>query len=588
MHFIIWIYFSAQAANFDFGIEIPKMFETWDKTSMVDNVGLTKRSLMYWAKTDAKEKYKLIRESTLDYFLEQTIDSPLSAFTSDDKKPTGCGEADLVEVLYHMKKDEYCCVNVRDNIWYQYKNHRWFQIDSGTTLRSSISTDLRKEYLKKAEDLFLKINELPEGDNRLEPMRKRLDRIMAIVNRLGKTGDKKNMMTEAKDRFYDGEFFKRLDMNPYLLCFRNGVWDFKEKIFRAGRPDDYIAMSTNIDYVPINAVQDVDTVKEVKLFMQQLFPEPELERYMWEHLASTLIGVALDQTFNNYIGGGSNGKSVLTNLMGKVLGDYKYDLPHTAITSKERTKVGGVSPEIASLKGKRYVVMAEPSKGDVINEGIMKQFTAGNDKITARGLYMIEALEFLPQFKLVVCANQLLKINTTDHGTWRRIRLVDFKSLFTPNPVDTDPLKPYQYKLVPDIEKKFEGKFMHVFMALLIEIALQTQGKVNDCSIVMSSSDRYRQSQDVIAEFINDYYVACPGAKIIKKRDVSKDFEEWHKDTYGSKGPQPKDVYEYMDKKYGKNVKNTWLNITKRLFVSEDDIDGENPTNEIMEDVDFE
>lgn len=588
MYFIIWIYFSAQTAKFDFGLEIPKMFEMWDKTSMVDNVGLTKRSLMYWAKTDAKDKYKLIRESTLDFYLEQTIDSPLSAFTSEDKKPTGCGEADLVEVLFHMKKDEYCCVNVRDNIWYQYKNHRWFQIDSGTTLRSSISTDLRREYSKKADDLFLKMSELPEGDNRLDAMNKRLQRIVAIIARLGKTGDKKNMMVEAKDRFYDGEFFKRLDMNPYLLCFRNGVWDFKEKIFRVGRPDDYISMSTNIDYEEINQVKDTEMIKEVKTFMHELFPELELERYMWEHLASCLIGVALDQTFNNYIGGGSNGKSVLTNLMGMVLGDYKYDLPHTAITSRERTKVGGLAPEITSLKGKRYVVMAEPSKGDVINEGIMKQFTAGNDKITARAPYMIEALEFLPQFKLVVCANQLLKINTTDHGTWRRIRLVDFMSLFTPNPVSDDPVKPHQFKLVPDIEKKFDGKFKHVFMALLIDIALKTGGKVNDCGIVMAASDRYRQSQDVIAEFINDYYVRCPGAKIIKKRDVSRDFEEWHKDTYGSRGPPPKDVYEYMDKRFGKQVKQVWMNITKRIFASEDDVEEEDPTNEHLPEVDMD
>jgi hypothetical protein len=42
-----------------------------------------------------------------------------------------------------------------------------------------------------------------------------------------------------------------------------------------------------------------------------------------------------------------------------------------------------------------------------------------------------------------------------------------------------------------------------------------------------------------------------------------------------------------MDKKFGKNVKNTWLNITKRIFVSEDDIDEEDPTNEVVPDVDM-
>jgi P4 family phage/plasmid primase-like protien len=574
-YFIIWVYFSAQAQNFDYSTEIPKMYDTWERTSIHEDNGVTKRSLIYWSKIDAFEKYKLVRQNTLDYYIEKTIDSPLQAFSSDDKKPTGCGEADLVEVLFHMKKDEFVCVSVRDNIWFQYKNHRWVLIDSGTTLRSIISDELRNEYYKKATDLYMKMSELPEGDNRLETMQKRLDRILSIMNRLGKTCDKKNIMTEAKDKFYDGEFMKKLDMNPYLMCFRNGVFDYHPDSwgFRDGKPDDYITLCTDIDYIPLDKNKDQSEIEEVKLFMRQLFPIPELERYMWEHLASVLVGVSFNQTFNNYIGGGSNGKSVLTNIMGIILGAYKYDLTHTAITCKDRTKVGGVSPEIASLRGKRYVVMAEPSKNDTINEGIMKQFTAGNDKITARGLYMVEPLEFLPQFTLVVCANQLLKINTTDHGTWRRIRLVDFLSRFTNNPVDNDPQLPYQYKLIPDIENKFkDGKLKNVFMAMLIEILEKTGGLVKDCDIVTAASDRYRQSQDVIAEFINDMYESCPGARILNKTCVSEDFKRWFNDTYGSKGPQPKEVYEYMDKKFGKPVNGKWLNVKKREINDDDDI----------------
>ena len=56
-------------------------------------------------------------------------------------------------------------------------------------------------------------------------------------------------MIEAKELFYDGDFMEKLDTNPYLLCFNNGVMDFKEKEFRDGRPDDYISLSTNINYI---------------------------------------------------------------------------------------------------------------------------------------------------------------------------------------------------------------------------------------------------------------------------------------------------------------------------------------------------
>ena len=558
-YFIVWVAFSAQQQGFDYSSIISDLYSKWEKMTSNDIKGLTKRSLMYWAKIDAFDKYKEVHESTIDFYVEQTIDSYMSSFASDEKKPTGCGEADLVEVLYQLKKDQFVCVSVAGNLWYQFTNHHWTIIDSGTTLRSSITTDLRKIYYKKAELLMEQISTLPEGDNRKEPLDKRVTKILAIVSRLGKTADKKNMMIEAKDRFYDRDFLNNLDKNPWLMCFKNGVWDFDSGIFRDGKPEDYISMTTGIEYIKNNASEDSKEIKEVKQFMKELFPIPELEQYMWEHLASSLIGTSSNQTFNNYIGEGSNGKSVLTSLMGMVLGNYKGDLPHTAIT-QQRTKVGGLAPEIVALKGKRYVVMQEPSKGDSINEGIMKQFTSGVEPIIARAPYMIESLEFVPQFKLVVCANQFLKINSNDHGTWRRIRVPRFLSLFTNTPVNDDPEKPYQFKMVADMERKFEEKLKYVFMSMLVDIALEKKGVVKDCDYVLSASDDYRQSQDVVSEFINENVVKRVG-EYVKKTRLNNAFKDWFQNTYGKNCPQLKEVHVYMDKKFGKADKSGWKDV---------------------------
>ena len=50
--------------------------------------------------------------------------------------------------------------------------------------------------------------------------------------------------------------------------------------------------------------------------------------------------------------------------------------------------------------GVRYAVMQEPSKGEKINEGIMKEITGG-DPIQGRALFK-EAVTFIPQFKLFI------------------------------------------------------------------------------------------------------------------------------------------------------------------------------------------
>ena len=178
---------------------------------------------------------------------------------------------------------------------------------------------------------------------------------------------------------------------------------------------------------------------------------------MWEHLASTLIGNNDNQTFNIYTGSGRNGKSKLVDLMSKLLGDYKATVPITLVTQK-RNNIGSTSSEIVQLMGVRYAVMQEPSKGDKINEGIMKEITGG-DPIQGRALFK-EAVTFIPQFKLVVCTNTLFDIKSNDDGTWRRIRVCDFISKFLENPYGDEEKfpkadYPYQYEIDKRIDEKF-------------------------------------------------------------------------------------------------------------------------------------
>ena len=71
-----------------------------------------------------------------------------------------------------------------------------------------------------------------------------------------------------------------------------GVVDFVNKVFREGYPEDYITKTTKINYIPYNE-NDADFMKtsqEIEIFMNKLFPIPDLNRYMRDHLASCLIG----------------------------------------------------------------------------------------------------------------------------------------------------------------------------------------------------------------------------------------------------------------------------------------------------------
>jgi len=530
--FIFWMKFSSQSNKFDFD-DIDEYYSKWEA---MKSEGLTERSIMYWAKEIDIYKYNKIKKNTVNYYVERTFE--------------GKTEFDIARVLYHMYKDSFCCSSIKNKFWYEFRNHRWHENERGTSLRYLISTEVCNLYTNIIRKYTSEIGDLKSNgvdQDKIEKMEKRTSKCADIVLMLKRTNYKNNIMREACEIFYHRNFIDELDNNKYLLCFNNGVIDFKQEVFRDGRPEDYVSLCTNIDYRNYNDdCPDYLAIKnEICSFMGQLFPDKELKRYMWDHLASSLIGTNENQTFNIYNGKGRNGKSKLVELMSACLGDYKGSVPITLITQKRNT-IGSVSPEIAQLKGKRYAVMQEPSKGDKINEGIMKEITGG-DPIQGRALYK-DTVTYVPQFTLVVCTNTLFDIKSNDEGTWRRIRVNDFKSVFVEEPSDA----PYEFKVNLNIGKNFR-KWASVFMCLLIQRTYQTKGIVKDCDMVIMKSKEYRKNQDYLAEFLGDM-IEKNDNKTLKQTDVYEEFQTWYRDNYGKNVPKGKELYSYLNKKLGKKI----------------------------------
>ena len=552
-----WLKFSSQSKEFNLS-DIPELIDKWTNFDYDNPDGLTSRSIMYWAKLDNNKEYNKVREETISYYIELTV--------------THATEWDFAQVLYQMCKDEFICVSIKNNIWYEYIKHRWYEIDSGNTLRLIISKKMHDMYMKKSSDAVNDMQKMDQGDDCYDSLRKRSNKLGDLCVLLKKTTWKNNIMREAKELFYDKDFLNKLDQNPYLLCFNNYIIDFKKQEYRIGHPEDYISKCTNIDYIPLEKIKDKSIIDEVNEFMKELFPIEELRKYMWEHLSSTLIGYNDNQTFNIYTGSGRNGKSKLVDLMSKVLGSYKATIPITLVTQK-RNNIGSTSSEIVQLMGVRYAVMQEPCKGEKINEGIMKEITGG-DPIQGRALFK-EAVTFIPQFKLAVCTNTLFDIKSNDDGTWRRIRVCDFISKFLENPYeDEDKFPkseyPYQYKIDKKIDEKF-AKWAPILASMLVDITFKLQGVVKDSAIVMSSSDQYREGQDYLAEFCKEKIIKVPGGKI-KKSELWEEFKQWYIINYGRGLPKAREINEFVDKRYNKCIGSKyWSNI--KINHDEDDDD---------------
>ena len=554
-----WLKFSSKSKDFHFS-DITSLIERWNKFDYDNPDSLTNRSIMYWAKNDNHSEYDKIRKETISYFIDLTVANHT--------------EFDFANVLYQYCKDNFVCISIKNNIWYEYRGNRWHEIDSGNTLRLIISKQLHDIYMKKTKEAQDNLLKIEQSDDNYENIRKRANKLAEVCVLLKKTNWKNNIMREAKELFYDKSFLNKLDQNPYLLCFNNYVIDFNTCRYRVGQPDDYISKCTNIDYIPYNSILNTKEKTEIENFIDQLFPKEELKKYMWEHLASTLIGNNDNQTFNMYTGSGRNGKSKLVDLMSKTLGDYKAMVPITLLTQK-RTQIGSTSSEIVQLMGIRYAVMQEPSKGEKINEGIMKEITGG-DNIQGRALFK-EAVTFKPQFKLVVCTNTLLEIKSNDDGTWRRIRVCDFVSKFLENPYEDEdnfPKEdyPYQYIMDKHIDEKFTN-WAPIFASMLVNITFTNKGKVTDCKTVLCSSDKYREGQDYLTEFCKEKIKKTIGGKV-KKTEAFETFKQWYTHSYGKNVPKARELYEFMEKKFGK-YNNCWKNVSINYDDDDDDDDVE-------------
>lgn len=246
--------------------------------------------------------------------------------------------------------------------------------------------------------------------------------------------------------------------------------------------------------------------------------------------------------------------------MSLVLGDYYGTVPIALITER-RNGIGGTSSEVMNLKGVRYAVMQEPTKEVVLNDGVMKELTGG-DPIVGRQLYK-EAESFIPQFDLCVCTNILPLINSNDDGTWRRIRIVKHMSKFVDPTENIRPSEdsPYIFPKDKSLEDKLPG-WAETFLSMLVKRAFETQGKVEDCPIVMMASNNYRQREDHIASFVTQMIEVKEG-EVVKRQALSEEFKKWYSEYHNSKRiPKGIELFDYMDKKFGFAKKDGWHGVS--------------------------
>ena len=487
-------------------------------------------SLHYFAEKDNPVKYIKLKEERINKLIKDGLEA---------------SHHTIAKLLMEKYKFVYKCASIKHNTWYQFRNHRWIEVDSAYPLRNLISDELTSDYGKQQSYLY-DLSKNKQGYDK-EQCINEATHISKVIKQLNNSTFKNGVIRECADIAYDPNFLKRLDENIYLICFENGVYDLEADMFRDGCPDDYISLCTGYNYMEYD--KDDDVSKGIKDFLKKIQPDKEMRDYLMTLLSTCLAGSISEESFYVLTGSGANGKSKLMELIKHTLGDLFKPMDILVLVGK-RTSSSSATPELADKKGIRICPFDEPKATDEINTGFMKIFTGG-DMIMARALFK-EPIYFKPQFKPFLLCNHLPNIKSDDEGTWRRLKVIPFLSKFikpeeATKKMKRDGLGKNQFWADSSLsEKLIDWKEMFMGMLLKYYRKYRANGLVHP-KLVTRETANYRKRCDIYQDFIGDYLEKTDNVKdSISVTDIHEGMRSWYRNNYDGKCPNTKELRNYV------------------------------------------
>ncbi|QAU06491.1 DNA primase/helicase [Mycobacterium phage KiSi] len=298
-----------------------------------------------------------------------------------------------------------------------------------------------------------------------------------------------------------------LDAKPYELNTPSGVVDLATGHMAPHHPEGWHTKITGAGYNPAAAAPAWQE------FLDNTFgSDPELIAYVQRLAGLAVIGKVTHHVMPFLFGGGSNGKSVLMDVLATVLGDYAITAPaNFLLAGRDRHET-----EIARLHGARLVVCSEINADSKFDEAKVKVLTGGD---ILSGRYMRQDyFDFVPSHTLFLMGNHQPEVSAGGTSFWRRLRLIPF--LHTVPPERRNPN--LAVELVRD-----EGA---AILAWVVAGARQVAADgLREPASVLAATKEYSEQEDALGRFITECCVLTPGATGggVKPAMVLKAYQRW-------------------------------------------------------------
>ncbi|VCT90584.1 hypothetical protein MHAS_02293 [Mycolicibacterium hassiacum DSM 44199] len=309
----------------------------------------------------------------------------------------------------------------------------------------------------------------------------------------------------------------QLDGDPYALNTPGGVIDLRTGRVAENKPN---LLHTKITGCGV-AVMKVDPGR-VDLeplcpmwtdYLYDTFGGDEyVIGYVQELAGIAAIGEVSSNVFPFLHGPGGNGKTVLTDVLLKIFGDYAEPCPNNfLLAGRERHET-----EIAELRGLRLAISSEINKGSVFDEAKVKLLTGGD---MLKGRFMRkDFFKFTPSHSLWLVGNYKPEVPSGGNSFWRRLRLIPFDYKVPEGKRDEHLAK----KLVDE-----EGPQILAWIAAGAHRYLNCGGLSDTPQAVVDATGEYASQEDPITRFIEECCDEHAAGEETKSGTVHAAYERW-------------------------------------------------------------
>jgi putative DNA primase/helicase len=295
------------------------------------------------------------------------------------------------------------------------------------------------------------------------------------------------------------------DADPGLLNTPSGTMDLRTMELRPHSPADGLTLLSGGAYRP-----DA-TAPTWRAFLERILgSDPELEPFFRRLAGVSAIGAVREHLLAILWGGGANGKSTAANALAFALGDYAHAGTVELLLGRHRP--GAATPDVADLRGRRLVTVAETREDGRLSAERVKALTGG-DPITARHLYA-QPFTFQPSHTTWLLTNHRPRVDDDGDAIWRRLLLVPFTVTIPEHERDVD--------LGRRLELEADG-----ILGWIVQGAAEYLAEgLNPPLSVRAATAEYRQGEDAFAAWL-DECTELDTASFTPTAELRASYAEW-------------------------------------------------------------